>query len=59
MTSEHIFFIPAMLLLGGAIGYVMGRKLLLAEQEEQRRAQGRRQRMQQDGTGNLDDADLP
>jgi hypothetical protein len=53
MTSEHIFFIPAMLLLGGAIGYVVGRKLLLAEQDEQRRAQARRQNAVQD------DSDLP
>lgn len=44
MTSEHIFFIPAMLLLGTAIGYVMGRKLLVAEQDEQKRAADRRNR---------------
>ncbi len=37
MTSAHLFFIPAVLLAGAAFGYVMGRKLLLAEQDEQRR----------------------
>ncbi len=42
MTSEHIFFIPAMLLVGASIGYVWGRKLLLAEQDEARRTAERR-----------------
>ena len=37
MTSAHVFFIPAVLLAGAAIGYVLGRKLLIAEQEEARR----------------------
>jgi len=44
VTSEHIFFIPALLLAGAAIGYVMGRKLLLAEQDEERRDRERRAR---------------
>lgn len=42
MSSAHIFFIPAVLLAGAAIGYVLGRKLLLAELEEQRRVAERR-----------------
>ncbi len=43
MTSAHLFFIPAMLLAGAALGFVLGRKLLLAEQDEQQRQQARRQ----------------
>lgn len=42
MTSAHLFFIPAVILLGAALGYVAGRKLLLAEQEDERRAAKRR-----------------
>lgn len=42
MTSEHVFFIPAVLLVGAAVGYVLGRKMLLEELEEQRRAEARR-----------------
>ena len=42
MTSAHLFFIPAVVLAGAAIGYVLGRKLLLAEQDEQQRAAARR-----------------
>lgn len=42
MTSAHLFFIPAVLLAGAAVGFVMGRKLLLAEQEEARRTAERR-----------------
>ncbi|MEY3013254.1 MAG: hypothetical protein RIT45_1989 [Pseudomonadota bacterium] len=42
MTSSHVFFIPAMLVVGAIFGYVMGRKMLLQEQEEARRAQARR-----------------
>ncbi len=44
MTSAHLFFIPAVVLAGAAIGYVIGRKLLLAEQEEERRVAQRRAR---------------
>ncbi len=50
MTTSHVFFIPAMLLVGAAIGYVMGRRMLLAEQDEARRAEERRQRRQQAAT---------
>ena len=42
MTSEHILFIPAVLLVGASIGYVLGRKMLLEELEEQKRALARR-----------------
>ena len=42
MTSSHVFFIPAVLLVGAIIGYVMGRRLLLAEQEEARQAEARK-----------------
>ena len=42
MTSSHVFFIPAVLLAGAIIGYVMGRKLLLAEQQEEQAAQARK-----------------
>lgn len=48
MTSAHLFFIPAVILLGAAFGYVAGRKLLLAEQEDQRRAAQRRARVDED-----------
>ncbi len=53
MTSEHIFFIPAMLLLGAAIGYVLGRKLLLAEQDEQKHSIERRNRAAADDLDDL------
>lgn len=42
MTSSHVFFIPAVLLAGAIIGYVMGRKLLMAEQQEMRDAEDRK-----------------
>ncbi len=42
MTSSHVFFIPAMLVVGAIFGYVMGRRMLLQEQEEARRAEARR-----------------
>ena len=47
MTSEHVFFIPAMLLAGAALGWVLGRKALLAEQEERRRTAERRARREE------------
>lgn len=47
MTSAHIFFIPAVLLAGAAIGYVLGRQLLLAEQAEEKRQAERRARREQ------------
>lgn len=37
MTSAHVFYIPALLLLGITIGIAIGRKLLLAEQAAERR----------------------
>ena len=46
MTTAHLFYIPLVILLGTAVGYVVGRKLLLAEQEEQRRLADRRARRQ-------------
>ncbi len=48
MTSAHLFFIPAVLLAGAAFGYVMGRKLLLAEHDEQRRQVERKARRDAD-----------
>lgn len=42
MSSEHLFFIPVVLLAGAALGYVFGRKLLIAEQQEQVQAEARR-----------------
>ena len=42
MTTTHIFFIPAMLLVGAIVGWVQGRKMLLAEQDEQRAAEARK-----------------
>ena len=42
MTSSHVFFIPAVLLVGAIIGYVMGRRLLLAEQAEEQAAMQRK-----------------
>ncbi len=47
MTSEHIFFIPAVLLVGAGIGYSLGRKWLLAELQEQQRAMARKAARQQ------------
>lgn len=43
MTSSHVFFIPAMLVVGAIAGYVVGRRMLLQELEEARRAEARRQ----------------
>ena len=37
MTSAHVFYIPTLLLLGVALGVLLGRKLLLAEQQAERR----------------------
>ncbi len=47
MTTSHVFFIPAVMLVGVLIGYVVGRKLLLQEQQEARAATLRRQLRQQ------------
>ncbi len=38
MSSSHIFFIPAILLAGAVLGYIFGRRMLVAEQAEQERA---------------------
>lgn len=43
MSSSHIFFIPAILLAGAVIGYVLGRRMLLNEQAERERAQERKE----------------
>lgn len=37
MTSAHVFYIPVMLLLGAVVGFVTGRRMMAAEQEEHRR----------------------
>ncbi|MFZ4578700.1 MAG: hypothetical protein ACOYOB_09940 [Myxococcota bacterium] len=50
MTTAHLFYIPLVILLGTALGYFIGRKLLLAEQEEQRRLAERRARRQASDT---------
>ena len=42
MSSEHLFFIPVVLLAGAALGYIFGRKLLVAEQQERALADARR-----------------
>ncbi len=42
MTTSHIFFIPMMLLIGAVLGWIQGRKALLAEQAEQEAAQQRK-----------------
>lgn len=47
MTSSHVFFIPAMLVVGAIFGYVMGRRMLLQELEEARRAEARRRAREQ------------
>ncbi len=51
MTSSHVFFIPAILLVGAIFGYVMGRKMLLAEQQERLEAEQRKakRRAKRDG----------
>jgi hypothetical protein len=36
MTSAHVFYIPLVLLAGTVIGFVLGRRLLLAEQQTAR-----------------------
>jgi proteasome assembly chaperone (PAC2) family protein len=36
MTSTHIFFIPAVMLMGVAIGYVLGGRAVRAELEKKR-----------------------
>lgn len=49
MTSAHVFYIPVMLLLGAVLGFVTGRRMMAAEQEEQRkRAERQAQRRSQD-----------
>ncbi|NUN16365.1 MAG: hypothetical protein HUU55_22280 [Myxococcales bacterium] len=42
MTGSHIFYIPLMLIVGGLIGYVLGRRSYAMELEEQRRREERR-----------------
>lgn len=42
MSSSHVFFIPAVLLVGGLVGWVMGRRMMLAEQAERERAEERK-----------------
>ena len=41
MTSAHVFYIPSLLLLGAVLGFVLGRKLLVAEQEAARKTAAR------------------
>lgn len=40
-SVNHIFFIPGVLLLGGAIGYVLGARAARAELERRRRERQR------------------
>jgi heme exporter protein D len=42
MTSSHIFYIPMMIIVGLIIGFLLGRKAMLAEIEQQRRREERR-----------------
>ena len=42
MTTSHIFFIPAVLLVGAILGWIQGRKALLAEQAERQAAEARK-----------------
>jgi len=42
MSSGHLFYIPATILAGVAVGYQVGRRLLQIELEEQRRKAARR-----------------
>lgn len=37
MTSAHLFYIPAMLLVGMVAGFITGRRMLQAELDDQRR----------------------
>lgn len=37
MTSAHLFYIPVMLLAGVVVGFVMGRRMMQAELDDQRR----------------------
>jgi hypothetical protein len=42
MSSSHVFFIPAMLLLGAILGYVVGRRTMTMELEQRRQAEARK-----------------
>ncbi len=42
MSTSHLFFIPATILVGAIFGWMMGRKMLLAEQAERRKAEERK-----------------
>ena len=44
MTTNHIFFIPLVLLVGIVIGVVLGRRSVSAELAEQERLAARRRR---------------
>ena len=55
MTGDHIFFIPAVLLVGLVIGAIIGRKMAAAEgaarREEIRRRKARQPASEQGATG--------
>lgn len=42
MSSSHVFFIPAILLAGVVVGYLMGRRAVQAEIDERERAEERK-----------------
>lgn len=43
MTSNHIFYIPLILIAGAVIGFLLGRKAVLGELEQQQRREERRE----------------
>ena len=42
MTGSHVFYIPMMIIVGLVIGFILGRKAMAAEIEQQRRREERR-----------------
>ena len=42
MSSSHVFFIPAILLVGAILGYVVGRRMMTMELEQRRQAEARK-----------------
>ncbi len=57
MSSSHVFFIPAILLLGAILGYFVGRRMMTMELEQRRQSEARKAARRAARMARGDDAD--